>query len=126
MSDAATRFFESLSTRGPTVLSEPMAGTLRIDLTEDGAGEHWLVTFEGFQVTVQRAMREADAVWTLSRRLFDDLLMGKSQEIAVLLRNEATFSGDVLLLLAFRRFLPDRGDSRDPRVGRRAAQVARR
>ncbi|MET7960810.1 SCP2 sterol-binding domain-containing protein [Micromonospora zamorensis] len=123
MTQAAERFFESLPARAPDVLGGLADGTLQIDLGSDHRTEHWLVRMRPGSVQVSRERGPADAIWFSSAALFDRLITGEAQSVAAVLRNESTFSGNVVLFLAFRRFFPDPPGTRDPRdVARRAAR----
>ncbi|MFF0121422.1 SCP2 sterol-binding domain-containing protein [Micromonospora arida] len=123
MTEAAERFFESLPARAPEVLGGLADGTLQIDLGSDHRTEHWLVRMRPGSVQVSRERGPADAIWFSSAALFDRLITGEAQGVAAVLRNESTFSGNVVLFLAFRRFFPDPPGTRDPReVARRAAR----
>ncbi|WP_433551720.1 hypothetical protein ACQP08_30145 [Micromonospora zamorensis] len=123
MTEAAERFFESLPARAPDVLGGLADGTLQIDLGSDHRTEHWLVRMRPGSVRVSRERGPADAIWFSSAALFDRLIAGEAQGVAAVLRNESTFSGNVVLFLAFRRFFPDPPGTRDPReVARRAAR----
>ncbi|MET7819160.1 SCP2 sterol-binding domain-containing protein [Micromonospora zamorensis] len=123
MTEAAERFFESLPARAPDVLGGLADGTLQIDLGSDHRTEHWLVRMRPGSVQVSRERGPADAIWFSSAALFDRLITGEAQGVAAVLRNESTFSGNVVLFLAFRRFFPDPPGTRDPReVARRAAR----
>ncbi|MET8528447.1 SCP2 sterol-binding domain-containing protein [Micromonospora sp. NPDC005172] len=126
MTEATQRFFESLPERAPTVLRGLVAGTLQIDLGTDHQTEHWLVRMRPGAIQSSRERGPADAIWYSSSTLFDRLITGEAQALATVLRNESTFSGDVVLFLAFRRFFPDPPGTRDPcevareAVGRRS------
>ncbi|MGI5524185.1 hypothetical protein ACQEUX_25055 [Micromonospora sp. CA-259024] len=122
MTEAAERFFESLPTRAHNVLGGLADGTLQIDLGSDHRTEHWLVHMRPGSVRVSRERGAADAIWYSSAALFDRLISGEAQGVAAVLRNESTFSGNVVLFLAFRRFFPNPPGTRDPRyVARKAA-----
>ncbi|WFF01713.1 SCP2 sterol-binding domain-containing protein [Micromonospora sp. WMMD964] len=122
MTEAAERFFESLPARAPDVLVGLPEGTLQIDLGSDHRTEHWLVRMGPGSVQVTRERGPADAIWYSSEALFDRLISGAAQGVAAVLRNESTFSGNVVLFLAFRRFFPSPPGTRDPReTARRAA-----
>lgn len=115
MSEAIERFFESLPARAPHVLRSPVAGTIQIDLSKDNQTTHWLVRMAPGEIEVSQARGPADAIWYNSEELFERLVTGRDQAIAAVLRNESTFSGNVVLFLAFRRFFPNRPGTRDPR-----------
>ncbi|MEV4197194.1 SCP2 sterol-binding domain-containing protein [Micromonospora globbae] len=119
MSQAIERFFESLPARAPEVLRGLVSGTLQIDLTTGGLTEHWLVRMRPGAVAVGRERGPADAIWYSSAELFERLVTGQAQGVAAVLRNESTFSGNVVLFLAFRRFFPNPPGTRDPREAAR-------
>ncbi|SCE86642.1 SCP2 sterol-binding domain-containing protein [Micromonospora chokoriensis] len=121
MTEAAERFFESLPARAPDVLVGLPEGTLQIDLGSDHQVEHWLVRMRAGSVQVSRERGPADAIWYSSAALFDRLISGEAQGVAAVLRNESTFSGNVVLFLAFRRFFPNPPGTRDPRETARRA-----
>ncbi|MET8203506.1 SCP2 sterol-binding domain-containing protein [Micromonospora taraxaci] len=121
MTEAAERFFESLPARAPDVLGGLTDGTLQIDLGTDHQTEHWLVRMRPGSVLVSRERGPADAIWYSSAALFDRLISGEAQGVAAVLRNESTFSGNVVLFLAFRRFFPNPPGTRDPRETARRA-----
>ncbi|MEV0001171.1 SCP2 sterol-binding domain-containing protein [Micromonospora sp. NPDC050980] len=125
MSEAIERFFASLPARAPALLRGPTGGTLQIDLTDGNHTRHWYVTLAPGSARVSRQEeRPADAVLTIGTPLFEALVTGREAALAVVLRNEATFGGRVVLLLALRRFLPDPPGTRDPR--KTAREHARR
>ncbi|MET8039778.1 SCP2 sterol-binding domain-containing protein [Micromonospora sp. NPDC005215] len=115
MTEATERFFEALPSRAPDILGGLADGTLQIDLGDDHQTEHWLVRMRPGSVQISRGRGPADAIWYSSADLFDRLIAGKAQAVAAVLRNESTFSGNVVLFLAFRRFFPDPPGTRDPR-----------
>jgi hypothetical protein len=122
VTEATERFFAALPSRPPEVLEGLAEGTLQIDLGSDHGTEHWLVWMRPGSVRVSRGREPADATWFSSAALFERLVSGEAQGVAAVLRNESTFSGDVVLFLAFRRFFPNPPGTRDPRErARRAA-----
>ncbi|MEH0842646.1 SCP2 sterol-binding domain-containing protein [Micromonospora sp. CPCC 205711] len=125
MNEATEEFFASLPARAPAVLHGPVSGTIQIDLASGNRTEHWLVQLSPGEIVVNRARGPADAIWNSSAHLFERLVTGRAQGISAVLRNETTFSGNVALFLAFRRFFPDPPGARDPREVARE-QVGRR
>ncbi|MFI7021348.1 hypothetical protein ACIBMZ_01350 [Micromonospora sp. NPDC049900] len=115
MTEATEQFFAALPARAPEVLRSPVAGTLRIDLSLDGRTEHWLVRMRPGAAEVSQGPDSADAVWYCGVHLFDRLVTGQAQSISAVFRNESTYTGDVVLFLAFRRFFPPPPGTRDPR-----------
>ncbi|SCG53952.1 SCP2 sterol-binding domain-containing protein [Micromonospora inositola] len=126
MGEATERFFASLPARAPAVLRSPIKGTLQIALATGNRTDHWLVELAPGSARVTHGRGPADAVWNSSPDLFERLVTGRAQAIAAVFRNEATFSGNVVLILAFRLFFPNPPGTRDPRetareqAGRRA------
>ncbi|MGW4497345.1 SCP2 sterol-binding domain-containing protein [Micromonospora sp. NPDC004336] len=116
MTEATERFFESLPARAPDVLHSPVSGTMQIDLARGNQTLHWVVRLAPGTIEVSRQRGPADAIWYTSEELFDRLVTGQAQAISSVLRNESSFSGDVGLLLAFRRFFPEPPGTRDPRA----------
>ncbi|WP_446217143.1 SCP2 sterol-binding domain-containing protein [Micromonospora sp. IBHARD004] len=125
MGEATEQFFASLPARAPAVLRTPISGTLQIDLTTENRTDHWLVEMKPGSARVSHARGPADAVWSSSPDLFERLVTGRASSLAAVLRNESTYSGNVILFLAFRRFFPAAPGTRDPREIARE-QVGRR
>ncbi|MFE9693033.1 SCP2 sterol-binding domain-containing protein [Micromonospora sp. NPDC005806] len=115
MGEAIEKFFASLPAHAPAVLRGPTSGTLQVDLTEGNRTEHWYVELAPGTARVSRERRAADATFTVGAKLFEELTTGRAAAMAAVFRNEATFSGNVLLFLLFRRFFPDPPGTRDPR-----------
>ncbi|RIV37219.1 SCP2 sterol-binding domain-containing protein [Micromonospora radicis] len=115
MTEATEQFFASLPARAPEILHGPVAGTLRIDISDGHSTTHWLARIRPGEIEIGQGSEGADAVWYCGVDLFDRLVTGRSQAMAALFRNESTFTGNVLLFLAFRRFFPPPPGTRDPR-----------
>ncbi|WP_341717825.1 SCP2 sterol-binding domain-containing protein [Micromonospora sp. FIMYZ51] len=120
MSEATQQFFAALPARAPEVLRTPISGTLRIDLSDGQRTEHWLVRMRPGTAEVEQGSDAADAIWYCGLDLFDRLVTGRAQALAALFRNESTYTGNVVLFLAFRRFFPAAPGTRDPREVARA------
>nr|WP_204343244.1 SCP2 sterol-binding domain-containing protein [Micromonospora terminaliae] len=101
--------------RAPAVLRGPIRGRLQLDLTTENRTQHWFLAMAPGSIQVSREQLPADAVFTVSADLFEGLVTGREQGLAAVLRNEATFSGNVALFLVFRRFFPAPPGVRDPR-----------
>ncbi|MFC8846625.1 MULTISPECIES: hypothetical protein [unclassified Micromonospora] len=114
--EATERFFATLPARAPAVLRGPVRGALLLRITTGNHSEHWRVEMAPGFARVTREAGPADAYWYGSADLFDQLVTGRAHGVSSMLRNESTFTGDVVLFLAFRRFFPTRPGTRDPRV----------
>ncbi|TCB99083.1 hypothetical protein E0H26_06670 [Micromonospora zingiberis] len=126
MTEATEQFFETLPARAPQVLRAPVGGTLRIDLSDGHSTAHWVIRMRPGNAEVSQGPDEADAIWYCGVDLFERLVTGRAQALAALFRNESTYTGNVVLLLAFRRFFPPAPGTRDPReVAREHVRRAR-
>ncbi|NES16812.1 MULTISPECIES: SCP2 sterol-binding domain-containing protein [Micromonospora] len=114
MVDATMRFFEDLDRRGFEPLLAKTAGTLRFDLHEGAHTTHWLLEIDRGKLQVRQEDREADTVVGTGPRLFDELVCGKENGIAALLRGDMTVAGDLRLVLQVERLFPGPPDSRGP------------
>jgi hypothetical protein len=102
---APTReFFESLE--GPQPLLSNRSGTLRFDIADDGALEHFYVTIDRGTVAVSHKKGRADASLHLDRALADELATGRVNATAAVLRGLLDPEGDLALLIAFQRLFP--------------------
>jgi predicted lipid carrier protein YhbT len=114
MVDATMRFFEDLDRRGFEPLLAKAAGTLRFDLHEGAHTTHWLLEIDRGRLQVWQEDRDADTVVRSGPRLFDDLVCGRENAIAALLRGDMTVAGDLRLVLQVERLFPGPPDSRGP------------
>jgi len=100
---SAQDFFDSLPNRGREPLLAKASGTLRFDAVDDGRVEHWYVTMANGEVSVSRKNAKADAVIRLSRALLDEIVTGRANAMAALLRGAIIPEGDPALMLRFQR-----------------------
>ncbi|MFU8873504.1 SCP2 sterol-binding domain-containing protein [Micromonospora sp. SL4-19] len=114
MQDATTKFFEELDRRGFEPLLAKSSGTLRFDLCEEAQTRHWLLRIDHGNLRVRPEDREADAVVGTGPRLFGELITGRENAIAALLRGDMTISGDLRLVLQIERLFPGPPDAQGP------------
>ncbi len=110
--DAATAFFDDVTSRGPQPLLHHASGTLRFDIIDDSSVEHWYVTLERGSVTVSHRNAKADAVMRTEKTLFERMCKGTMNTDAAILRGVVDVEGDLGLLASFDRLLPGPPDSR--------------
>ncbi|MBL6277379.1 SCP2 sterol-binding domain-containing protein [Micromonospora fiedleri] len=106
MAEATVRFFEDLDRQGYEPLLAKLSGTLRFDLHEGPQTMHWLVRIDRGQIRVAREDMEADAVVGTSPGLFEDLVTGRENGLAALLRGDMTITGDARLIVQLDRIFP--------------------
>ena len=106
MTDATTEFFEGLDARGHEPLLEKATGTLRIELSNGKRRAPWLVTVKKGDVTVSHKNMKADCVARMDRALFEQIVTGRENATAALLRGLVTVEGKPQLLVLFQRLFP--------------------
>lgn len=115
MVDPTTRFFEDLDRRGYEPLLEKTSGTLRFDLHEGAQTTHWLLQIDRGRLGVSQEDREADTVIGTDPVFFADMVAGRENAIAAVLRGDMTVSGNPRLLLQVERIFPGPVTSSGPR-----------
>ncbi|SCL32344.1 SCP-2 sterol transfer family protein [Micromonospora pallida] len=96
-------------------LPETAAGTLRLDISENGWTDHWYLTLDRQSVRVTRSADEAELVVRGDQEVFDQLVTGRTAITSALMRNELVASGRLPLLLILRRLFPGPPGARHPR-----------
>jgi len=104
--DAATAFFEELARRGHEPLLAQGRGTVRVELTNGGGSEPWLVAIDRGDVTVVQGPGEADCTLRASRELFQRIAAGEVNALAAVLRGAIAVDGNWHLLVLFQRLFP--------------------
>ncbi|MDO3700084.1 SCP2 sterol-binding domain-containing protein [Micromonospora sp. C28SCA-DRY-2] len=109
---------EHLRRLGPSrrvELPDAVAGTVRLDMREEGRTEHWYLTIGDQRVQVSRSTDDAELVVRADREIFDQLARGEIHPAEALMRNEVTVQGDIRLFMLLRRIFPGPPDARHPR-----------
>jgi len=107
--DPISDFFAGLAEPGRLDTFAGESAMLRFDVrgTENAADvERWLVTIQNGAVTVTRRNSPADAVVRIDRQHFQDVVTGRLNAQAALLRGLLTCEGSVAALMMFQRCLP--------------------
>jgi putative sterol carrier protein len=102
--DATKRFFDEVS--GPQPLLGTRSGTVRFDITNGRAVEHYFVTVDRGTVKVGHKKAAADAVLRVDRGLCEKVVTGRANATAALLRGSFEAEGDLGLLITFQRLFP--------------------
>lgn len=124
MGTTAEQYLQQLDAGRRPNLPETTAGTLRLDLRDDGSTQHWYLTVSDQQVQVTRSADDADLVVRADRWVFDQMVSGRLHPGAALLRNDITLQGDMRLLMVLRRIFAGPSGARHPRDLGRAALAA--
>ena len=121
MTSASAAFFEDLGRTGHVPLLQRVKGTMRFDLEDAGGIEHWYVAVDKGDVKVSRKKTSADTVVNTDRALLDDMVQGRVNATAAMLRGLISVDGNFGLLMLFQRLFPG-----PPRRRRRRAAPAGR
>ena len=105
MSDPTSGFFERLEQDGAQQLANVTA-TIRVDLDTGNATEHWLVGVENGRISISRSNVTADAALHTDKKTFDQLVQGKANPLASLLRGLVHAEGDTELIVLFQGLFP--------------------
>jgi putative sterol carrier protein len=103
---ATTEFFEALGARGHEPLLERATGTLGIELSNGKRRARWLVTVKKGDVAVSHMNRKADCVARMDQALFEQIVTGRENATAALLRGLVAVEGNPQLLVLFQRLFP--------------------
>ncbi|RAO27223.1 hypothetical protein PSN13_06139 [Micromonospora saelicesensis] len=121
MGATAEQYLRHLDTGRRPDLPETTAGTLRLDVRDDGSTDHWYLTVADQQVQVTRSADDAELVVRADRPVFDRMASGELHPGAGLLRNELTVQGNMQLLMLLRRIFSGPDGARHPHELGRAA-----
>jgi putative sterol carrier protein len=99
-------FFTRLDGSGHEPLLRHVTGTLRFDVVDDGAVEHWLVTIRDGSPTVTRSDAHATAVIRATAATTTGLVTGELNLLSAVLRGDVTAEGDLGLVMLFQRLFP--------------------
>lgn len=100
---ATEAFFERVAETDHEPLLARIKGTLRFDLDESGTIEHWFVSVDRGRVSVSHRNAAADAVLEADRSMFDQIVDGRVNAMAAVLRGAIVPKGDLGLLISFQR-----------------------
>jgi putative sterol carrier protein len=121
MTDATTRFFEALTQRRHEPLLARVSGTARFDVTDDGDIEHWLIRISKGDIEVTQDAQPADCVIRADRDQLNDLVTGRVNALAELLRGSLIVEGDPELLALLQRLFAGRSDGELQEAGERSS-----
>lgn len=117
MPTATDQFFADLAQRGEEPLLRRSSGSIRFDLGEKGKLERWFVTIDHGTLAVSRRSQKADCSIQADTDVFEDIVTGKDNAFAALLRGALQAGGDPELLLLFQRIFEGPVHSTHPAVG---------
>lgn len=114
-------FFAELGQRGHEPLLRKFSGRVRFDLVDGAHTEQWLVSVDKGELSVAREAGPADTTIRGERLLFEEMVGGRKNLTAAVLRGAFEFRGDLELLVAIQRIFPAPPRGWDPAAGTRSA-----
>ena len=112
MAEVLENFFGQIGSFGHQPLLAKADGTARFDVVDGKRIERWFLTLRKGHVTVSRKNAKADMVVQAPRPLLEQIIQGKANALAAVLRGELTIEGSTELLVIFQRLLPRPSDAR--------------
>ena len=106
MADPTSEFFARLAERGSEPRLARATGSIRFDLDHDGRTEQWRLDVRRGVVAVSQAGGAADCSVRTDASLFDDLVSGRANAMASILRGQVVIEGDPAFLIRFQRLFP--------------------
>jgi putative sterol carrier protein len=125
MTDATADFFDALVARGHEPLLEKATVTVRFDLKQGKKTDRWLVSIVKGDLAVSRQNSRADCVASTDKALFDDIVSGKTNALAAMLRGAMNVEGETQPLVLFQRLFPGPPRSRKRRSTAAPARTKR-
>jgi SCP-2 sterol transfer family len=104
--DPISKFFASLAAPGQIATFAGESATLRFDVTSGSKMQHWHLTISNGSVSVTRDNSPADAIVQLERPYLEDIVTGRLNAQAAMLRQVLTVDGSMAALMMFQRCLP--------------------
>ena len=105
MNDPTSEFFDRLAERGRDPRLARTTGSIRFDLEGDSP-ERWRIEVRRGAMRVTHGDGAADCVVRADAGVFDDLVRGRANAMASILRGRLVAEGDPDLLIRFQRLFP--------------------
>jgi hypothetical protein len=99
------QFFAELAAAGSLDTFARESATLRFDVLHGNAVDHWHVTVRDGEVSVRRDNIPADAVIRIGQGDLEQIVTGRLNAQAAILRGLLTCDGDLAALMMFQRCL---------------------
>ena len=104
--DPISQFFDDLARPGHLATFESESATIRFDVPDDARAERWFITIHDGDVSVSHNRGPADAVLTLERPAAEQMVAGRLNAQAAVLRGLLTCEGNMAACIMFQRCLP--------------------
>jgi len=126
--DPIGQFFAALGREQHITTFERESARLRFEITDGDRTERWHLTVQDGTVAVSRRKAAADVVVRLARDCAEDIVRGRLNVQAALLRGLIGCEGSLAAVMMFQRCLPGPPDStgRVPPISSHAVMAQRR
>jgi SCP-2 sterol transfer family len=104
--DPVSHFFTSLAAPGHIATFEGESATLRFDVLSGTATERWYLAVNKGNVAVSRQNRSAEAIVRIDKPCLEEIVTGRMNAQASLLRGLLACEGSMSALMMFQRCLP--------------------
>ena len=114
MADRTVAFFDELGRRGHEPLLQKATGSVRFDLVDGKRTERWLLSIGKGDLAIATKNGPADCVVRADRKLFSEVVRGRKNVIAAVLRGAIQVEGDVELFVLVQRLFPGSAGASSP------------
>jgi len=104
--DPISQFFDDLARPGHLATFESESATIRFDVPDDARAERWFITIHDGDVSVNHNRGPADVVMTIARPAAAQMVTGRLNAQAAMLRGLLTCEGSMAACMTFQRCLP--------------------
>ena len=112
--DSIADFLTRLADRSTGPILGGGTATVRFDGMHAGSVRHWYATIDGDRVEVTESGADADCVIRADLMVLEELVTGRRNAMASLLRGQLMLSGDANLMVRLQRLFPGPGASSGP------------
>jgi hypothetical protein len=119
MSDPVEEFFSGLARRGYEPVLHHNVGSIRFDVQDGDAIDHWRVAIDMGKVMVGRDDAAADTVVTVGRGTMVDAIQGKQTFMIAIALGQMWVTGDIERLVSFQRLFAQQPEMVTTQTGRR-------
>ena len=122
IADPVAAVLDELARRGNEPLLRKVSGSVRFDVVNGAHTTSWLMTIDKGELTVSReAGAAADCSVRGERAVLEEVVAGRANAIAAVLRGALACHGNLDLLFAIERLFPGPPRGWDPTAGTRSA-----
>jgi putative sterol carrier protein len=104
--DPTERFFAELAERGHEPLLRKASGSTRFELVDGRRTQRWIVAVDKGDIAVRKGGGEAACVIRARRDVFAQVVGGRANAVAAVLRGDVEVAGDWRQLVRMQRLFP--------------------